>query len=95
MPAHRVNGLAPLDRAGPTQLAFLANLKYLSQVESTQAGAVLISPADLEKVTSRQGRNFIVTANPYAYFARVAQVFIDPRDAAGRTRRASHGVYPS
>ncbi|CAN7284346.1 UDP-3-O-(3-hydroxymyristoyl)glucosamine N-acyltransferase [Caballeronia sp. dw_19] len=75
--AHRVNGLAPLDQAGPTQLAFLANLKYLSQVESTQAGAVLISPADLEKVTSRQGRNFIVTANPYAYFARVAQVFID------------------
>ncbi|WP_158936778.1 UDP-3-O-(3-hydroxymyristoyl)glucosamine N-acyltransferase [Burkholderia sp. S171] len=75
--AHRVNGLAPLDKAGPSQLAFLANQKYLSQVESTQAGAVLISPADLEKVTSPEGRNFIVTANPYAYFARVAQVFID------------------
>ena len=23
--SHRVNGLAPLDKAGPTQLAFLAN----------------------------------------------------------------------
>jgi UDP-3-O-[3-hydroxymyristoyl] glucosamine N-acyltransferase len=75
--AHRVSGLAPLDKAGPQQLAFLANQKYLSQVESTQAGAVLISPADLQKVASPEGRNFIVTSNPYAYFARVAQVFID------------------
>jgi UDP-3-O-[3-hydroxymyristoyl] glucosamine N-acyltransferase len=75
--AHRVNGLAPLDKAGPHQLAFLANQKYLSQVETTQAGAVLISPADLQKVASPEGRNFIVTPNPYAYFARVAQVFID------------------
>jgi UDP-3-O-[3-hydroxymyristoyl] glucosamine N-acyltransferase len=68
--AHRVSGLAPLDKAGPQQLAFLANQKYLSQVESTQAGAV-------QKVASPEGRNFIVTPNPYAYFARVAQVFID------------------
>jgi len=75
--AHKVNSLAPLDKAGPHQLAFLANQKYLSQVESTQAGAVLISPADLQKLETPEGRNFIVTANPYAYFARVAQLFID------------------
>lgn len=92
----KVSGLAPLDQAGPQQLAFLANPKYLSQVESTRAGAVLISPKDLEKLgTAASGpdagarpvaRNFIVTPNPYAYFARVAQMFIDlaaPPRAAG------------
>ncbi|HEY3539929.1 MAG TPA: UDP-3-O-(3-hydroxymyristoyl)glucosamine N-acyltransferase [Trinickia sp.] len=82
----RVGGLAPLDQARSDQLAFLANPKYLSQVEATQAGAVLISPADLAKLGSREGRNFIVTPNPYAYFARVAQMFIDlaaPKAAAG------------
>jgi UDP-3-O-[3-hydroxymyristoyl] glucosamine N-acyltransferase len=73
----RVGSLAPLDQAGPQQLAFLANPKYLAQVETTRAGAVLISPGDLEKLASREGRNFIVTPNPYAYFARVAQAFID------------------
>src|ERR1700710_1999596 len=87
--AHRVNGLAPLDKAGPQQLAFLANQKYLSQVDSTQAGAVLISPADLQKVESPEGRNFIVTANPYAYFARVAQFFIDIATPA-----AVAGIHP-
>jgi UDP-3-O-[3-hydroxymyristoyl] glucosamine N-acyltransferase len=75
--AHRVSNLAPLDQAGPEHLAFLANPKYLSQVDTTQAGAVLINADDLAKLASPDGRNFIVTPNPYAYFARVAQVFID------------------
>ena len=84
--AAQVAGLAPLDQAQPHQLAFLANPKYLSQVETTRAGAVLIAPSDLAKLAAREGRNFIVTPNPYAYFARVAQLFIDlsaPKTPAG------------
>jgi UDP-3-O-[3-hydroxymyristoyl] glucosamine N-acyltransferase len=73
----RVGSLAPLDQAGPDQLAFLANPKYLSQVETTRAGAVLINADDLARLDSRESRNFIVTPNPYAYFARIAQTFID------------------
>ncbi|KWF12177.1 UDP-3-O-(3-hydroxymyristoyl)glucosamine N-acyltransferase [Burkholderia pseudomultivorans] len=96
-PLCKVAGLAPLDQAGPQQLAFLANPKYLSQVNATGAGAVLIAPKDLEKLGAAADpqtagprmagpRNFIVTPNPYAYFARVAQMFIDlatPPRAAG------------
>ncbi|RFU45489.1 UDP-3-O-(3-hydroxymyristoyl)glucosamine N-acyltransferase [Paraburkholderia sp. DHOC27] len=75
--SQRVGSLAPLDQAGPNQLAFLANPKYLSQVESTRAGAVLINADDLGKLNGVEARNFIVTPNPYAYFARIAQAFID------------------
>jgi UDP-3-O-[3-hydroxymyristoyl] glucosamine N-acyltransferase len=85
-----VGSLAPLDQAGPNQLAFLANPKYLSQVESTRAGAVLINADDLAKLASREGRNFIVTPNPYAYFARMAQTFIDLA-----APKAAPGVHPS
>ena len=88
--AAKVAGLAPLDQAQPNQLAFLANPKYLSHVETTQAGAVLIAPNDLAKLASRDGRNFIVTPNPYAYFARVAQWFIDLA-----APKAPAGVHPS
>jgi UDP-3-O-[3-hydroxymyristoyl] glucosamine N-acyltransferase len=89
--AHRVEALAPLDKAGPAQLAFLANQKYLPQVETTRAGAVLISPADIDKLSSkRDDSNFIVTPNPYAYFARVAQAFIDLA-----TPKAVPGVHPT
>ncbi|GLU31696.1 UDP-3-O-(3-hydroxymyristoyl)glucosamine N-acyltransferase [Trinickia caryophylli] len=85
-----IGGLAPLDQAGAHQLAFLANPKYISQVETTEAGAVLIAPADLAKLGSREGRNFLVTPNPYAYFARVAQMFIDLA-----APKAQAGVHPS
>jgi UDP-3-O-[3-hydroxymyristoyl] glucosamine N-acyltransferase len=94
--AQRVASLAPLDKAGPQQLAFLANPKYLSQVETTSAGAVLINADDLAKLASREGRNFIVTPNPYAYFARVAQAFIDLATPAPRPGvHASAHVDPS
>ncbi|MGN8135316.1 UDP-3-O-(3-hydroxymyristoyl)glucosamine N-acyltransferase [Paraburkholderia sp. 22099] len=88
--SQRVGSLAPLDQAGPDQLAFLANPKYLSQVETTRAGAVLINADDLAKLASRDARNFIVTPNPYAYFARVAQTFIDLASP-----KAVPGVHPS
>ncbi|HTJ95539.1 MAG TPA: UDP-3-O-(3-hydroxymyristoyl)glucosamine N-acyltransferase [Pararobbsia sp.] len=89
-----VGSLAPLDQAGPGQLAFLANPKYLPQVETTRASAVLITEDALGELKSRgetmAGRSFIVTPNPYAYFARVAQVFI-----AALEPRASASVHPS
>jgi len=88
--ACRITGLAPLDQAGPEHLSFLANPKYLSQVETTRAAAVLITASELEKLSpdlAQRGRNFLVAANPYAYFARVAQRFValaQPAQPAGR-----------
>ena len=93
-PAAQVSSLAPLDQAGPGQLAFLANPKYLPQVETTRAAAVLVTDDALTELKSRgdafAARSFIVTPNPYAYFARVAQVFI-----AALEPRASASVHPS
>ncbi len=89
-PSRRVGSLAPLDQAGPEQLAFLANPKYLPQVETTRAAAVLVDEQsfaalrDGGDVSARPA--FVVTPNPYAYFARVAQVFVaalEPRGEAG------------
>ena len=92
-----VLGLAPLDVAGPDQLAFVANPKYLAQVLSTRAAAVLISQTDLDKLGAdpdsrldERACAFIVTPNPYAYFARVAQLF-----AAAAMPKVSAGIHPS
>jgi len=111
-----IRGLAPLDSAKADQLAFLANPKYLPQVPASRAGAVLISPADLTRLTaeevaagaegesvvagtgSRAGApiTWIVTPNPYAYFARVAQLFISAGEPSPAVRvHASAVVDPS
>lgn len=93
-PTRQVGSLAPLDLAGPEQLAFLANPKYLPQVETTRAAAVLVNEEALAELTGRGDSlsrlAFIVTPNPYAYFARVAQAFV-----AALEPRAPAGIHPT
>jgi len=65
-----VNGLAPLENAGPDKITFLANPKYASKVAETGAGAVLMAPGG-----ERYGRNVIEVANPYLGFAKLLTLF--------------------
>ncbi|BCS52434.1 UDP-3-O-(3-hydroxymyristoyl)glucosamine N-acyltransferase [Geobacter sp. SVR] len=66
----QVNGLAPLDMAGPDKVTFLANPKYASKVAETQAGAVLMAPGG-----EAYGRNVIEVSNPYLAFAKLLNLF--------------------
>ena len=65
-----VTGIGTLQSASATQIAFLANSRYKSQLESSHAGAVIISPKDVEDTPAI---NAIVVNNPYAAFAKIAQ----------------------
>lgn len=66
----RISAIAPLERAGEGQLAFVAQAKYRKAIQTTQASA-LILPPDLAHESSLPR---IVVADPYLYFARVAQL---------------------
>ena len=73
--AIEVVGIAPLDNASESHITFLSNPKFRKQAAQTRAVALILSPADHEAIgTDFQGA-CIVTANPYAYFARAAQYF--------------------
>ncbi|MGE0157258.1 MAG: UDP-3-O-(3-hydroxymyristoyl)glucosamine N-acyltransferase [Geobacter sp.] len=65
-----VNGLAPLETAGPDKVTFLANPKYAAKVAETKAGAVLMAPDG-----EAYGRNVIELANPYLGFAKLLTLF--------------------
>src|SRR5688572_26663765 len=67
-PGVEVREVGTLETASPAAIAFLANQRYLPQLKSTRAGAVILG-ADARDAT-RLPR--IVCANPYAYFARVS-----------------------
>ena len=60
-----------LEHAGADQIAFLSNPKYKAKLTVTRAGAVILAP-ESESLTSAPR---IVVDNPYAYFARVSQLF--------------------
>ncbi|WP_290487529.1 LpxD N-terminal domain-containing protein, partial [Idiomarina sp. UBA3162] len=65
-----VTGVGTLQSASAAQIAFLANSRYKGQLETSRAGAVILSPKDAEDMPAI---NAIVVNNPYAAFAKVAQ----------------------
>jgi UDP-3-O-[3-hydroxymyristoyl] glucosamine N-acyltransferase len=64
----RISQVASLASAGEGDIAFLANRKYRNQLQSTGAAAVILAPDAADGFAGPR----IVTANPYAYYARVA-----------------------
>jgi len=84
----RVNGLAPLEAAGPDKVTFLANPKYASKVADTGAGAVLMTPG-----AESHGRNVIEVANPYLAFAKLLTLFyVQPHPPRGVLPEACIGI---
>jgi UDP-3-O-[3-hydroxymyristoyl] glucosamine N-acyltransferase len=68
-----IRGIAPVDRAGPQEITFIAQKRYLRLVEQSQAAAFIVAPewTDLP-------RALIVVPQPYLAYARVAALFAPP-----------------
>lgn len=66
----RVSRVAPLGAAKEGEITFLSNRKYRSQLASTAASAVILTP----DVAGEFSGACIMTGNPYAYYARVASL---------------------
>jgi UDP-3-O-[3-hydroxymyristoyl] glucosamine N-acyltransferase len=78
-PDFLVQKISPLETASPSSLAFLSNPLYRSQLATTQAGCVIVSP-EMQSLV-RAGSACIVSANPYLYFAKVTQLWRQIQDA--------------
>jgi UDP-3-O-[3-hydroxymyristoyl] glucosamine N-acyltransferase len=83
-----IDGLAPLEAAGPDKITFLANPKYASKVAETGAGAVLMAPGG-----ESYNRNVIEVANPYLAFAKLLTLFyVQPHPQRGVLPEACIGI---
>lgn len=73
-PETTVSGFAPLDLADASHITFLTNPRLRSQANASRAAALILTPADNERVSDYAGAR-ILAGNPYAYFAYAAQFF--------------------
>ena len=80
----RITAVATLASAGEGEIAFLANRKYKSQLQTTGAAAVILAPDAADAFAGPR----IVAGNPYAYYARVATLLNPPPVA-------EPGIHPS
>lgn len=69
-----VTGVNTLEEAGPKEVSFLANPKYAGLLDTTRAGAVILS-----KDHARRVGTALVSRNPYLDFARAAKIFAKPQ----------------
>lgn len=83
-----LTGIAPLETAGSSDIAFLSHPRYAAQLASTAAGCVIVAP--LFEDAARARGACIVTDAPYVYFARLTQLW---KRHLGQDRPA--GIHPS
>ena len=76
-----VSGIAPLDAANSSHITFLSNPRLRAQAAQTRAAAMILTAADEAIVSATYKGARIVTENPYVYFARVAQLFVEQQAA--------------
>lgn len=69
-----ISGVNTLAEATPSELTFLANAKYVGQLASTKAGAVLVAPEH-----ALPGMTCLISASPYLDFARCVHLFAKPQ----------------
>lgn len=84
-----ISGVAAIDEAATIQLSYIEGGRFASQVQTTQAGA-LILPVDekLQAQATERGIAWIATRNPRLMFARAIAIFYTPF-------RPSAGIHPS
>ena len=68
-----ISGVAGIEDAGPGQMTFVSNRKYISHIKGTKASAIILG-LDMPDV----GIPSLRTANPYLAFARVLELFHTP-----------------
>jgi UDP-3-O-[3-hydroxymyristoyl] glucosamine N-acyltransferase len=87
-PGLRVERIGTLEGATPTTIAFLANVRYRSQLAGSKAACVIVGPDMREAAVARGAA--LVAPDPYLFFARLTQWW------AAQSRAApAPGVHPS
>ena len=66
----RISQIATLESAQPSDITFVSQARFISRLKQSRASAVILAP-DARGATTMPR---IVCANPYAYYAKVADL---------------------
>ncbi len=69
-----IEGVASLQTAGPRDIAYVSDRKYLPQLADTKAGVVILAEAD----AAHHAGSALIVANPHLCFAQVADLLHPP-----------------
>ena len=73
-----LTGIATMEDAGPGDLTFLANPKYIHFIEKTKASAIICSAE-----TDASEKTLLLVDNPYLIYAKLVSLFSPPKKESG------------
>jgi UDP-3-O-[3-hydroxymyristoyl] glucosamine N-acyltransferase len=79
-----INGVAGIKEACEGQITFVANSRYLSQIDKTEASAIIVC-----KGTQCNGKSIIQVQNPYLAWAKVVEMFSETDNESKK------GIHPT
>jgi UDP-3-O-[3-hydroxymyristoyl] glucosamine N-acyltransferase len=88
-----LNDIRPVSEAGPADITFLDNRKFLPQLAATRAGACFIAPAFADRVP--KSTVALRTPQPYRAFALVMQLYYADAMWPKAAGRSAHPIDPS
>ena len=77
-PALQIAGVNTLEEATSEDVAFLANPRYLQNVQSTLAGAICIG----KEIPLTVGKNYLISENPSHAFQQIVECLIPKQNSA-------------
>lgn len=92
-PGRSFGNVAPLDEAGPDDISFLDNRRYISAFAATAAGCCIVAPDMADRGPA--GTVLLVTAEPYLAYARVATAFYPRTEESYIPADAAERIHPS
>src|SRR3954447_10002095 len=72
-PRIEILGVSTIEKAGPGEITFLANMKYAPKVKTSRAAAIIAA----EHVRDTSAAT-LISSNPYYDFARVLALYYQP-----------------
>jgi UDP-3-O-[3-hydroxymyristoyl] glucosamine N-acyltransferase len=82
-PQIKIFGVSTMEKAGPGEITFLANMKYAPKVKSSRAAAIIAS----ERLQNTAVAT-LISSNPYYDFARALTLYYQPP-------KPSAGIHPA
>ncbi len=80
-PERVIADVASLNAAGPSEISFLDNPRYLPGFEASKAGACILDPRYASRAP--KGMDLLLTSTPYFAYARIAQMFYPASEVSG------------
>ena len=83
-----IHDVAPIDHAGPGQITFLDNTRYLPAFEKSAAQACVVAPKFADRAPADM--SLLLADNPYKSYALIAQAFYPMPPTTGQISAGAH-----